>query len=126
MEVVVAITLLALILTPLAGFVMTITVRSHRTVGNAYRNGVLMREVNMYEAIVYDSLIVGTTVTVRDTKPYPHTSRVTVVETLNRNQLKAKRVTVVIAPANPLYRPDTITFLRSTAATTTAFMEDPP
>lgn len=126
MEVVVAITLLALILTPLAGMVMTITLRSHRIVGNAYRNGVLMRDVNLYEAIPYDSLVTGTVATVRDTKPYPHTSTVTVVEVLNRNQLKAKKVTLVITPANTLYRADTITFLRSTAATTTAFMEDPP
>lgn len=124
MEVVVAITLLALIMTPLAGMVMAITANSHRTVGNTYRNGVLMREVNLYEAIQYDSLLVGTFTTVRSTKPYPHTSTVTVAEVLNRNQLKAKTVKLVITPSNPLYRPDTVTFLRSTAATTTAFMED--
>jgi len=124
MEVVVAITLLALIMTPLAGMVLAITANSHRTVGNTYRNGVLMREVNLYEAIQYDSLVVGTFSTVRATKPYPHTSTVTIVEVLNRNQLKAKTVKLVIVPANPLYRRDSVTFLRSTAATTTAFMED--
>lgn len=124
MEVVIAITLLALIMTPLAAMVLAITANSHRTVGNAYRNGVLMREVNLYEAIQYDSLLVGTFTTVRTTKPYPHTSTVTVVEVLNRNQLKAKTVRLVITPSNSLYRPDTVTFLRSTAATTTAFMED--
>ena len=126
MEVMIAMTLLALIMTPLAAMVTTITLRSHRIVGNAYRNGVLMRDVNLYEAIPYDSLIVGTVSTLRDTKPYPHTSTVTIVEVLNRNQLKAKKVKLVITPTNTLYRPDTIEFLRSTAATTTVFMEDPP
>ena len=45
LEVIVAMTLLALILTPLAGMVFTITSRSHQIIGGAYRNGVLMESV---------------------------------------------------------------------------------
>ncbi len=47
MQVVVAITLLALILTPLAGMVFKITARSHRATGGSYRNGVLMQDITI-------------------------------------------------------------------------------
>ena len=59
MEVIVAMTLLALIMTPLAAMVFKITARSHRSIGNTYRNAVVMKEVNYLEAIAYDSLATG-------------------------------------------------------------------
>ena len=124
MEVIVAMTLLALILTPLAAMVFKITARNHRTVGNTYRNAIAMREVNHLEAIPYDSLSDGTDTTVVTAKPYPYTSTVTVQEYYSHWQLKAKRVTLVIRPANPLYKADTILFVRSSANTRTAFTDD--
>jgi hypothetical protein len=80
MEVVVAITLLALILTPLAAMVFKITKRSHTIIGNAYRNGVLMEQVNLLESLPYDSLAVGTTTSTVTAKPYPRTVKVIVAQ----------------------------------------------
>lgn len=124
LEVVVGMTLLALIMTPLAAMVYKITARSHRIVGNAYRNGVLMQQVNLLESLPYDSLAVGTRTVTTTAKPYPHTATITVAEVWVKYQLKMKKVTLIIVPANTLYRRDTTIFIRSTANTTTTFIED--
>ena len=124
MEVIVAMTLLALIMTPLAAMVFKITARNHRTVGNTYRNAVAMHQVNYLEAIPYDSLAVGTTTATVTAKPYPHTMQTTVAEYYSKWQLKAKRVTLVITPTNAVYKPDTIVFIRSTANKRTTFIDD--
>jgi hypothetical protein len=124
MEVVVAITLLALILTPLAAMVFKITARSHTIIGNAYRNGVLMEQVNLLESLPYDSLAVGTTTSTITTAPYPRTVSVTVSTYYTKYQLRGKKVTLIIAPTNPLYRADTTNFIRSSAATLSALTSD--
>jgi hypothetical protein len=124
MEVIVGITLLALILTPLAAMVFKITSRSHNIIGSAYRNAVLMEQVNLLESLPYDSLATGTrTATVTD-KPYPHTVKVIVAEYYVKYQLKGKSVQLIITPTNTLYKPDTTKFIRSTANTLTAFTSD--
>lgn len=124
MEVVVAITLLALILTPLAAMVFKITQRSHTIIGASYRNGVLMQQVNLLESLPYDSLATGTQTTTVTDKPYPRTVTVTVSEYYVKWQMKGKKVTLIITPSNPLYRPDTTRFIRSTANTLTALTSD--
>lgn len=124
MEVIVAMTLLALILTPLAAMVFKMTARNHRTVGNTYRNGVVMHQVNYLEAIPYDSLDIGVYTDSVTAKPYPHSVKVTVEQSYQKWQLKAKKVTLVISPKNSLYRPDTVTFIRSSANTLTALISD--
>jgi len=124
MEVIVAMTLLALIMTPLAAMVFKITARSHRSVGNTYRNAVVMKEVNLLESLVYDSLATGTTTTTVTEKPYPYTMTVTVAQYYQKWQLKGKSVQMIITPANPLYRPDTVKFIRSSANTLRAFVDD--
>src|SRR3954467_14482485 len=113
MEVVVAITLLALILTPLAAMVFKITQRSHTIIGNAYRNGVLMEQINLLESLPYDSIAVGTTTTTVTTKPYPRTVKITVAQYYVKWQMKGKSVTLVITPTNTLYKPDTTKFVRT-------------
>jgi Tfp pilus assembly protein PilV len=124
MEVIVAMTLLALIMTPLAAMVFKITARSHRSVGNTYRNAVLMKEVNLLESLAYDSLATGTTTTTVSGNPYPYTKTVTVAQYFLKWQLKGKSVTLIITPSNPLYRPDTTKFIRSSANTLRAFVDD--
>jgi Tfp pilus assembly protein PilV len=124
MEVVVGMTLLALILTPLAAMVFKITQRSHTIVGAAYRNGVLMQQVNLLESLPYDSLATGTSSATVTDKPYPRTVTVTVSEYYVKWQMKGKKVTLIITPTNPLYRPDTTKFIRSTANTLTALTSD--
>jgi Tfp pilus assembly protein PilV len=124
MEVIVAMTLMALILTPLAAMVFKMTARNHRTVGNTYRNGVVMHQVNYLEAIPYDSLDIGTYTDSVTAKPYPHSVKVTVEQYYQKWQLKAKRVTLVITPKNAIYKPDTMTFTRSSANTMTTLISD--
>ncbi len=124
MEVVVAMTLLALLLTPLAAMVFKITARSHTIIGNTYRNGVLMEQVNLLESLPYDSLATGTTTSTITSMPYPRTVSVTVSVYYTKYQLKGKKVTLIITPTNPLYRPDTTKFIRSSAATLTALTSD--
>ena len=124
MEVIVAMTLLALILTPLAAMVFKITARNHRTVGNTYRNAVLMHEVNLLQSLPYDSLAEGSFSKAVSVKPYPHSVSYSVEEYFERWQLKAKKVTLVIAPTNVLYKPDTVKFVRSSANTRTTFIDD--
>jgi hypothetical protein len=124
MEVVVGITLLALILTPLAAMVFKITQRSHTIIGNAYRNGVLMEQINLLESLPYDSLAVGTTTTTVTTKPYPRTVKLIVAQYYVKWQMKGKTVTLVITPTNTLYKPDTTKFVRTTANTITALTND--
>ncbi|HVD62540.1 MAG TPA: prepilin-type N-terminal cleavage/methylation domain-containing protein [Gemmatimonadaceae bacterium] len=126
-EVVVAITLLALVLTPLAAMVFKITARSHTIIGSAYRNGVLMEQVNQLESKNFDSLAIGTTTTTSTAKPYPYTRTVTVSLISQKFELKAKKVVLIIAPSNTLYKPDTTTFVRSSANTMRTFdTDDPP
>ena len=124
MEVIVAMTLLALIMTPLAAMVFKITVRGHRSIGNTYRNAVVMKEVNLLESLPYDSLAAGTTTTTVTTKPYPYTKTLTVAEYYSRFFLKGKSVLLIITPTNTLYRPDTMKFIRSSANLTKAFIDD--
>jgi type II secretory pathway component PulJ len=126
MEVVVAMTLLALVMTPLAAMVYKITARSHRSIGATYRNGILMEQINQLESKNFDSLAVGTSTTTTTTKPYPYTRTVTVSLISQVYELKAKKVILIIAPANPLYRPDTTIFVRSSANTMHTFETDDP
>lgn len=121
MEVVVAITLLALVLTPLAAMVFKITARSHRIIGSAYRNGALMEQVNLLESLPFDSLAVGTTTTTSTAMPYPYTKTITVSLISQVYELKAKKVILIINPTNILYKPDTSIFVRSSASTMTTF-----
>lgn len=126
LEVIVAITLLALVLTPLAGMVFKITSRSHRIIGSAYRNGVLMQQVNLLESQPFDSLAIGTSTLTSTAMPYPYTRTVTVSLVSQVYELKAKQVILIITPTNPLYKPDTTVFIRSSANTLQALYTDDP
>lgn len=126
LEVIVAITLLALVMTPLAAMVFKITARSHRAIGSAYRNGVLMQHVNALESQPFDSLAIGSNTLTSTAMPYPYTRTVTVELISQVFELKAKKVTLIITPVNPLYNPDTTIFVRSSANTMQALDSDDP
>jgi hypothetical protein len=85
-----------------------------KATGNAYRNGVLMQEVNRLEGIPYDSVTVGTSTYTLSTGVYAHTRTVTVAQPIANT---VKTVTVVITPVNTLYKPDTASFTRTNART---------
>ncbi|HEY1952830.1 MAG TPA: hypothetical protein VGG76_08485 [Gemmatimonadaceae bacterium] len=122
-EVIVAMVLLAVAVSSLAALVYSVSRQGLVATGNAYRNGVLMQEVNRLEGIPYDSVKVGSTTTTVSTGTYPHTRVVTVTEpSLN----VVKSVTVVVKPSNPVFKPDTVSFIRTKARTSRVLCTDCP
>lgn len=120
-EVIVAMVLLAIAVSSLAALVFSVSHSGIRTTGDAYRNGVLMNEVNRLEGIPYASIASSdTTIT---TGSYKHRRIVTVNE-VAANLIKS--VKVVIKPTNPSYKPDSISFLRTNARTTKVLCTDCP
>jgi hypothetical protein len=113
-EVIVAMVLLAVAVTSLAALLSSISLSGMVATGNAYRNGVLMNEVNRLEGTPYDSIAVGTSSFSVSTAPYPHTRVITVGEPVV-NMIKT--VKVIITPTNVKYKPDTVNFIRTKART---------
>jgi prepilin-type N-terminal cleavage/methylation domain-containing protein len=120
-EVIVAMVLLAVAVSSLAALMYSVSQTNMANTGGAYRNGVLMNEVNRLEGIPYDSIHVGTTTVVVSTAPYPHTRVITVAEPV-ANVIKT--VKVVITPSNPRYKPDTVNFNRTKARTSRVLCTD--
>ena len=122
-EVIVAMVLLAVAVASLASLIYSVSQSSLIATGNAYRNGVLMQEINRLEGIPYDSIPVGTTTVSVSTAPYPHTRVVTVAEPVAK---VIKSVTVVITPTNLKFKPDTVSFTRTKARTSKVLCTDCP
>ncbi|MEO7822994.1 MAG: prepilin-type N-terminal cleavage/methylation domain-containing protein [Gemmatimonadaceae bacterium] len=112
-EVIVAMVLLAIAVSSLAKMMYSVSQSSMKVTGSAYRNGVLMHEVNRLIALPYDSLAVGSLSYSATSGAYPHTRVVTITEPV----AKLKAVKVVVTPSNPLYKPDTLQFTRTNAKT---------
>ena len=112
-EVIVAMVLLAVTVSALAPLMYSVSRSTMKVTGNAYRNGVLMHEVNRLVAVPYNSLAVGTTYYSVSTGTYPHTRVVTVTEPAE----KVKVVKIVLTPVNPLHKPATVMFERTLART---------
>ena len=113
-EVIVAMVILAVAVSSLAALVYSVSQSGIKTTGNAYRNGVLMQEVNRLEGIPYDSIPNGAATFSVSTGSYPHTRVVTVAEPIVQ---KVKTVKIVITPVNTKYKPDTVSFTRTKAKT---------
>jgi prepilin-type N-terminal cleavage/methylation domain-containing protein len=120
-EIIVAMVLLGVAVSSLAALMYSVSQSSQAAAGNAFRNGVLMNDVNRLEGIPYDSIPVGTTTITVTTAPYPHTRVITVAEPVPNVM---KTVKVVITPANARYRPDTVTFSRTKARTSHVLCTD--
>lgn len=112
-EVIVAMVLLAVAVSSLAGLMYSVSQSSIKVTGLAYRNGVLMHEVNRLIALPYDSLAVGTTSYATTSGAYPHTRVITVASPATA----MKTVKVIVTPTNRLYQPDTMKFTRTNART---------
>lgn len=112
-EVIVAMVLLAIAVSSLAAMMLSVATSSKKVTGAAYRNGVLMHEVNRLIALPYDSLAVGSSSFYVTDGPYQHTRVVTVAEPVDR----LKTVEIIITPVNANYKPDTATFKRTNART---------
>jgi len=112
-EVIVSMILLAIAVSSLAGLTHSVSQSSIKVTGAAYRNGVLMHEVNRLIALPYDSLGVGTKSFGVSTGNYPHSRVITIAEPVTA----VKTVKVIVTPTNPLYKPDTLQFIRTNART---------
>ena len=113
-EVIVAMVLLGVAVSSLAGLVYSISQSGLKNTGNAYRNGMLMLEVNRLEGIPYDSIPVGVTTYTVTGGSYAHTRKITVAEP---SVQRVKTVTVVLTPTNSRFKPDTVSFTRTKAKT---------
>ena len=120
-EVIVAMVLLAIAVSSLAALTYSVSQSAMMATGNAYRNGVLMQEVNRLEMIPYDSISTGTSTQTVSGPPYPHTTVITVTEP-NVNLVKA--VKVIITPTQARFKPDTATFIRTKARTSHVLCTD--
>jgi Tfp pilus assembly protein PilV len=112
-EVIVAMVLLGVAITSLAALVWSVSRSSIRTTGDAYKNGVLMQEVNRLEGLPYDSIANGTSGYSVSSGVYAHSRVVTVAEPI----VNIKTINVVITPVNSKYKPDTVAFTRTRART---------
>ena len=113
-EIIVAMIILAIAVSSLAALMYSVSQSGMIATGNAYRNAVLMHEVNRLEGIPYDSIAVGSSSISVSTLPYPHTRVITVSEPVAN---VVKTVTVVITPVNVKLKPDTVNFIRTRART---------
>ena len=112
-EVIVAMVILSIMLSSLGPIIYSVSRSTRAVTGNAYRNGVLMQEVNRLIAVSYDSLAVGVTTFSVSTAPYPHTSTVSVSEPV----VNLKLVKIVVTPVSSAYKPDSVQFNRTRART---------
>jgi prepilin-type N-terminal cleavage/methylation domain-containing protein len=113
-EVIVAMVILAIAVSSLAALMYSVSQSGMIATGNAYRNGVLMHEVNRLEGIPYDSVHVGSTEITVSTMPYRHRRVVTVSEPVAN---VVKSVQIVIIPTNTRFKPDTVSFIRTKSRT---------
>jgi prepilin-type N-terminal cleavage/methylation domain-containing protein len=111
-EVIVAMVLLAVAVTSLAAMMYSVSQNGMKATGNAYRNGVLMQEVNRLEGLPYDSVTVGSSYVTVSGGSYPHTRTITVAQPVAN---VVKTVQVIITPLQANYKPDTVSFTRTKA-----------
>lgn len=112
-EVIVAMVILAITLTSLAPAMYSVSRSTIAVTGRAYRNGVLMQEVNRLVALPYDSLAVGTSGYTVTSGNYQHSRTITVTEPA----ANLKLVKVRITPLNVGFAPDSVSFNRTRART---------
>ena len=122
-EVIVAMVLLAIAVSSLAALTYSVSQSAMTATANAYRNGVLMQEVNRLEMSPYDSVRTGATSVDVLTGPYLYTKKITIAEP-QLNLLKT--VQVIIVPKNTKFKPDTASFIRTKARTSRALCTDCP
>jgi hypothetical protein len=113
-EVIVAMVILAIAVSSLAALMYSVSQSGMVATGNAYRNGVLMHEVNRLVGVPYDSIPVGSNSIAVSTPPYKHTRVITVAEPVAN---VVKTVRIVITPANTKLKPDTVSFTRTRSRT---------
>jgi prepilin-type N-terminal cleavage/methylation domain-containing protein len=110
-EMLVAITLLAICLVGVAQVTFIMARRAYANSGGQARGAILSQQVNQFAALPFDSLK-GKAGTVTVNKPpMPYTRKIT-VDSLSPTLL---RVTIIVTPTNIIFKPDTLVLQRSKA-----------
>ena len=122
-EVIVAMVILAVAVSSLAGLVYSVSRSGIKTSGDAYKNGVLIHEVNRLEGIPYDSIPLGHTQVMVSTGNYAHTRDIYVDNVVN-NVIKSIRI--VITPVNKAFKADSVSFVRTKSRTSRVLCTDCP
>jgi prepilin-type N-terminal cleavage/methylation domain-containing protein len=122
-EVIVAMVLLAIAVSSLAALTYSVSQSAMTATANAYRNGVLMQEVNRLEGLPYDSIPAAITSVDVFTGPYHYTKKINVAEPTIQ---LVKTIQVIIVPQNTKFKPDTATFIRTKAKTSHVLCTDCP
>ncbi len=112
-EVVISLTLLAVVLVSLAGLTADAARGSVKVAGGGYREGIMTQEVNRLTTLPFASLAGQAGCTTVSTGVFPHTRCVTVT-TINA---RLTQVRVVVTPAQPGVPADSVTFERSNPPT---------
>jgi Tfp pilus assembly protein PilV len=112
-EILVAMTLVSAILIPVAGLTALGANMSVKNAGASYRQGVLAQEANRLSTLPFASLPGAVGCTTVATGAFPHTRCVTVTNV----SATLRRVQVVVTPAQPGVRPDTVRFERANPPT---------
>ena len=113
-EVIVAMILLAIVVSSLAALQYSVNQQAMKATGDAYKNGVLMQEVNRLEGIPFDSIPVGSSSVSVSSGKYAHTRTIVVNQPI-ANVMKTVRI--IVTPVNTRYKPDTASFIRTKART---------
>lgn len=108
-EAIVAIVLLAIILTSLAAHLYGISRRNMVLANDSYRDAVVMQELGRLSVIPYDNLQDESRLTF-DSPPYPHRRRVEVVDGPDG---RSKEVRLIIEQTSPVERTDTMVVIRT-------------
>ncbi len=82
------------------------------------RNGVVAQQVGHLDVLPFDSLASRAGCTVITAQPFPHTRCISLT-TISATQ---KRVTLVVTPASPLLKPDTMIFDRTKSSSSNPFL----
>ena len=111
MEVMVAVSLLALVSGSLASLMISAAQRANLVSGTTYRNAIMQQETNRLSVLPYDSLParVGCISLSALAAPYPYIRCIS-VDSVGPQQ---RRVTVMVRLVNPAFRPDTVQMERT-------------
>jgi prepilin-type N-terminal cleavage/methylation domain-containing protein len=108
-EILVAMTLLAVVLIGVARLNFVLARRFYSLSGGAARDGILAQQVNQFAAMPFDSLKAKAGTITVNRPPLPYTRKIT-VDSLSP---KLRRVTIVVTPINTAFRPDTMVIQRT-------------
>ncbi len=116
-EIIVALTIFAVIMSALGGLLFTVGVQGKASVAKAERMAAMTTRVNQITALPFDSLLSRTGCTHAGEPPHERTECVTVTNMSS----KVTRVTVVITPDNSALKPDTARIDRGRPAAANPF-----